>query len=81
MKAIVSALNHGGLARFASALKSADSLRDACINFIFYKLWNFIFRRILCCISCLYGSVSISYPLLSRLNSLLVPFYPQNSIL
>ena len=71
MKAMVSVLNHGGLARFACALKSADSLRDACINFIFYKLWNFIFHKILRCISYFYGSAHISYPLLSRLNSLL----------
>ncbi len=70
MKAIVSVLNHGGLARFACALKSADSLRDACINFIFYKLWNFIFHEILRCVSCFYGSVSVLYPLAFALKFL-----------
>ncbi len=70
MKVMVFVLNHGGLARFARALKSADSLRDACINFIFYKLWNFIFHKILRCTSYFYGSAHISYPLLSRLKFL-----------
>ena len=42
----------------------------ARINFIFYKLWNFIFRRILRCVSCFYGSVSVLYPLAFALKFL-----------
>ena len=72
MKAIVSVLNHGGLARFACALKSADSLRNCLHKFLYFISCGILYFTKFCA-AYLASMVRLAFyiHLLSRLNSLL----------